>query len=671
MSAKGHLLLPSPPPYSFLFMVVLLLASCYAVLVPLGIGLWFLRVVRGTLGLIDDEPVGALTVWLGGVLLLTVLLEVASLVGPLHTAAHLAAAGVGGAGLLQPAGRELLRRSLARARRLHGVVQALAVLLPVVALVVATMPSTNIDTGIYHAQSLRWLEEVGVVPGLANLDLHIGFNSAWFAPEALFSWGRYVGSPLQVLNAVFFTLFGWYGLAGVDALLRGRFGPADVLRALLVALSIRLLNDLASLSPDLAVSLLLFYIAVQAVQLPAPRPGHPLTTNQVVVVLLAVFALTLKLSTLPVLLLGAWWVLRSGQLARGRFVLGVGGLAAAVMLPWLARNVLISGYLVFPVALDLFNPSWKFPLAELRLHSDYIREFAINKDYYGRIDVHGKPLPFWLPLWWRQQNLDSKVLLLALPALLLAGLPLGAWQHRRGLLPQASRVLTALVVALAGVAFWFGLAPAPRFGYGFLLAALALLLLPWLWEAARRAPRQLGAALALGTLGLLVATPLQIDYRRYILPPALTRTEHASLTKRVAAPDDQAFLHSQFPRLVGDTLWEKPQRSAAERLHLIGLLAAVGGVPGRSGLDGSGRGGLFGFSGRLVWPAPYPRIPVQPVLLPPVRMVQSRQDLVPWYAPFPFVARRRLCAGRGPGVADGFVPRVVPGIRDWRKEARW
>lgn len=81
--------------------------------------------------------------------------------------------------------------------------QVLGGLLLLCALVVGTMPSPNIDTGVYHAQSLHWLEEVGVVPGLANIDIHIGFNSAWFVPEALFSWGRYVGSPLQVLNAVF------------------------------------------------------------------------------------------------------------------------------------------------------------------------------------------------------------------------------------------------------------------------------------------------------------------------------------------------------------------------------------------------------------------------------------------------------------------------------------
>ncbi len=279
--------------------------------------------------------------------------------------------------------------------------QVLGGLLLLCALTVGTMPSPNIDTGVYHAQSLHWLEEVGVVPGRANIDIHLGFNSAWFVPEALFSWGRYVGSPLQVLNAVFFTLFGWYGLGSLDRLLRRQATPADVVRLVLVPMTFRLLNDLASLSPDPAVSLLVFYLLVQGLALPWPQPGRPLLAAQVVVVLLSVFAVTLKLSTLPILLLAVWWVGRARLFANGRFLGVMAGLALAVVAPWLVRNVLISGYLVFPVAVDLFNPSWKFPLAELRLHSDYIREFARNKDFYGQISVHDKPLAFWGPLWWQ------------------------------------------------------------------------------------------------------------------------------------------------------------------------------------------------------------------------------------------------------------------------------
>ena len=62
---------------------------------------------------------------------------------------------------------------------------------------------------------------------------------------------------------------------------------------------------------------------------------------------------------------------------------------------------------------------------------------------------------------------------------------------------------------------------------------------------------------------------------------------------------------------------------------------------------------------------------MQPLTLGTLALLQSEKDQLPWYAPFPFVARKRLCYALGPRLADGFGPRLVPNIRDWHKEARW
>ena len=44
------------------------------------------------------------------------------------------------------------------------------------------------DTGLYHAQSIRWIEEYGVVPGLGNLHSRLAYNSASFCLSALYSF---------------------------------------------------------------------------------------------------------------------------------------------------------------------------------------------------------------------------------------------------------------------------------------------------------------------------------------------------------------------------------------------------------------------------------------------------------------------------------------------------
>lgn len=56
------------------------------------------------------------------------------------------------------------------------------------------------DTGIYHAQAIRWYEEYGLVKGLGNLQQHFAYNSAYLAYAAAFSMKWLVGQSLHGTN---------------------------------------------------------------------------------------------------------------------------------------------------------------------------------------------------------------------------------------------------------------------------------------------------------------------------------------------------------------------------------------------------------------------------------------------------------------------------------------
>ena len=43
------------------------------------------------------------------------------------------------------------------------------------------------DSDLYHGQSIRWIEEYGVVKGLGNLHERFAYNSSFFAVSALYS----------------------------------------------------------------------------------------------------------------------------------------------------------------------------------------------------------------------------------------------------------------------------------------------------------------------------------------------------------------------------------------------------------------------------------------------------------------------------------------------------
>ncbi|QIL77220.1 hypothetical protein G7064_16215 [Hymenobacter sp. HDW8] len=58
----------------------------------------------------------------------------------------------------------------------------------------STVVPANFDSGLYHFQTLKWLNEYPTVPGLGNLHGRLAFNSSWFPLLSLFRYGSPVGA---------------------------------------------------------------------------------------------------------------------------------------------------------------------------------------------------------------------------------------------------------------------------------------------------------------------------------------------------------------------------------------------------------------------------------------------------------------------------------------------
>lgn len=348
-------------------------------LLPLPYGTWFVSRLRHWEGQSNTMSIGFTITWLLGLSLLTALLEVWSLFGPLQLLAF-AAAAVGSI-VLASLDLEAFRQVVARARKQ---LQQMPLLIKLVLAVIgfglcafATVRSINGDTAVYHAQAIRWLEEAGAVPGLANVETRIGYNPSWFVPEVLASWGRWLGSPLQTLNALLLFVYSAYALGAVGEF-RSIVCASAMLRLLLLPLLLFwCLDDVASLSPDPAVTTLVFVVLSQAVALPIPSRLQSFGAVHAALTLLAFFAVTVKMSAIALLLLPIVWVWRNVSRQTWQWLLKLAGAAAIIIAPWLLRNVIITGYLLFPFpALDLFDFDWKLDRAELYEHVEYIRNFA-------------------------------------------------------------------------------------------------------------------------------------------------------------------------------------------------------------------------------------------------------------------------------------------------------
>lgn len=460
-------------------MLLLLLYWLYVALVSGLTGLALVRRLTRLAGQIPvaTEPVALPFYFLGGLAFYGALATALSLVVPLRGWVHglpllLSVMAVGAEPrAVQEAGQGLLIQL--RQWRWPEWTLLLACLLG--ALYLGALPSQVIDDGVYYQQYLRWLKEYAVVPGLAHLNARFGFNSSWHTVEAFFNLAYLQGFRPE-LTGLLQVMLALLAAQGLRALRRNRAGLDHYVALCALALTGFFSKMLTAPAMDAALALvvlLLLVLYLQRWRRKAWALSHPLN---LLLMGITVFALTIKLSSLALVgfLLAA--MLESGPFPRrARFWLPLTGLALLVFLPWLARFYYLTGYLVFPLPeVNLFSPEWKLPAEMVVEERMYIRGFARIK-HLAYPETLVLPTLAWLPRWFQEHWLLGKVQLLLGFACLAGYAGIGAYHLFARRRSATGRMLTVpVLIALAGVVYWFFSAPALRFAFGYLYLPVAL-----------------------------------------------------------------------------------------------------------------------------------------------------------------------------------------------------
>ena len=238
----------------------------------------------------------------------------------------------------------------------------------------------HVDTGLYHAQAIRWIEEYGVVPGLGNLHSRFAYNSAAFSSVChLWACAGWPGGSWTGEHACRTGLSGVAGgnqCCGLDRLAKQkRVLVSDFVRVGAIYYLTVLYREMVSPASDYFAMLLLFYILIAWLDLLERREAS--VTPYALLSLLLVFTITVKLSAAVMLLLvlkPAVMLLKEKRWKEIALYIGLGVLTA---LPWLIRGVLISGWLFYPFTfLDLFPVDWKIEKGYADCDSKEIQVFA-------------------------------------------------------------------------------------------------------------------------------------------------------------------------------------------------------------------------------------------------------------------------------------------------------
>lgn len=329
-----------------------------------------------------------------------------------------------------------------------------------------------LDMDMYHGQSIRWIEEYGVVKGLGNLHCRFGYNSSIFAVSALYSLKFLLGRTVHAVNGMLAFILSVCLLDLGKAFRRKKMLLSDYARVGAIYYLTTIYDEIIAPSSDYAVMCVIFFIVVKWLTLLESGDGQvkDRTAPYALLCVAGVYALTLKLSAGLILLLTvkpACMLLREKRWKETGIYIAMGLLVAV---PWMTRTVLITGWLLYPFAgLDLFQVDWKISDAIVRTDAYLIKTWA--KCANGLPDTS---LKSWLPYWF-QNGLSSteRLLVIADFSACIITAALAVYVVVRKKWRQLDYLLVMAAVGCSYL-YWQFEAPMMRYGYAYVLLMAAL-----------------------------------------------------------------------------------------------------------------------------------------------------------------------------------------------------
>lgn len=327
------------------------------------------------------------------------------------------------------------------------------------------------DTGLYHAQSIRWIEEYGVLKGLGNLHCRLAYNSSSFALSALYSMAFLGGQSYHCAAGWLALVLSGVCLEMTASFRNKRLRIGDFARVMCIYYLVNIFDEMISPASDYFMVLTAFYIVIRWLDLLEEDNKEILPYAMLCV--LGVFLMTIKLSAALILLLVIYPAYRLIREKRWAQIVTYLFLGIVTVLPYFIRNVVLSGWLIYPFTqIDLFNVAWKIPKGT----ADYdAREIQVWGRGYTDVTRYHISVKEWLPDWFRALEGSEKIFVMAAAVsvcILLTygvGMVCGLWRKRLELL------LVQVTVA-GSFLFWLCTSPLIRYGcvYVYLTFAVAV-----------------------------------------------------------------------------------------------------------------------------------------------------------------------------------------------------
>lgn len=414
------------------------------------------------------------------------------------------------------------------------------------------------DTLLYHLQTVQWANRFPAVLGLANLHGRLAFNSAYLLFSALIDLGPLNGRAAHVAGGFLLSVVGgqWFAtLAAPGALRSQRIARAYVLLTLPFLVAASGSTEVASLSTDLPTGLCALVTGLEIIRIHTIRVDARLLTA----LALGTATLVTKLGGLPLPAVAgciALMAVARQQGERWRALLGLALVPAALLVGYVLRSVIQSGWLLYPLPIARLPFSWAVPRDATEDMFRWIQSWA-RIPGKSPPDVLGHGFMHWFIPWYSGARARPEFLLLATSFAAIIS-QVGASGARLRHLTKDG-IVWGWVMGFAALLNWFFGAPDLRFGVSFFWLLFGVAVAPAIAGHRRSRAEQLTPLLAVylchsfATIQLPVPAPELIWHVPDTAPVfpttrvTLQRIAGRSFTVRTPAGDNDRCGNAPLP----------------------------------------------------------------------------------------------------------------------------
>jgi len=356
-------------------------------------------------------------------------------------------------------GLNLLRSGLFRFEKRGWIVSILLVLI-LIFLIYASLDNKFIyDSLVYHFYTIKWLNNYAITPGMGNLFTYLGLNQSYFLYPAFLNgiWGSYRGacltngllaivicSEIVLSNANYFFL-------------KKRLTFSAIFQLLFLPLCINVgVQNLSSPTPDVFVDILTFKILSDIIS--CVESKKICFQDTFILAFYCAIGVCVKLSflgiSLGVLVVIIFWLISENLWKRNLLIKAV-GLIFILLISWVIRGIISSGYIGFPVSLFGIPVDWKMPKSTLVDLAAFIKGFA-RSHLHGQAGINAAYNYNWLP-GWIARMVSTVGFILPVLSFLVIILLLKIKKINRSVL------FFVLIPVVTSIIFWFFTAPDIRF----------------------------------------------------------------------------------------------------------------------------------------------------------------------------------------------------------------